>query len=105
MFLHRNLNLNNLLEKKSFFLLGPRATGKTSLIKHQLANRSLIINLLRSDFFLQLNNEPWSIESIIDARTSAQDIIVIDEIHLTFHRRRNKPLFVGSCSYGKSFLF
>jgi len=50
-YLHRCLDLQQLLNQKSFFLLGPRATGKTSIIKHQLAERAFIINLLRSDSF------------------------------------------------------
>jgi AAA+ ATPase superfamily predicted ATPase len=33
--LQRILNLPNLLSRKSFFLFGPRATGKSTLIKQQ----------------------------------------------------------------------
>ena len=47
--LQRYLNLRDLLAKKSFFLLGPRATGKTSLIKEQLSEIATIIDLLRTD--------------------------------------------------------
>lgn len=34
----RQLDLNQLLGKKSFFLLGPRATGKSTLVREQLSN-------------------------------------------------------------------
>ena len=37
----RCLNLSDLLAKKSFFLFGPRTTGKSSLIAHQLNPASL----------------------------------------------------------------
>jgi predicted AAA+ superfamily ATPase len=35
--LKRQLDLWELLSKKSFFLLGPRGTGKSTLIREQLA--------------------------------------------------------------------
>lgn len=34
MYFERLLKLNPLLAKKSYFLFGPRGTGKSSLIKH-----------------------------------------------------------------------
>lgn len=80
MYLQRSLKLSKLMTQKSFFLFGPRATGKTSIIKHQLADTALIINLLRSEVFLRLSANPWELEAIIDARNSSQTIIVIDEI-------------------------
>ena len=76
----RYLKLNNLLNKKSFFLMGPRATGKTSLIRDQLNDRALIIDLLRSDVLMHLSRRPWAIEEMINARSTHQDIIVIDEV-------------------------
>jgi predicted AAA+ superfamily ATPase len=78
----RHLNLPALLEKKSFFLLGPRATGKSFLIKKQLAAHAIILNLLRSDLYLKLSQAPWDLEAIITAALSEKKnaIIVIDEI-------------------------
>lgn len=78
----RILNLFDLLKKKSFFLLGPRATGKSYLIKEQLKDRAIILDLLRSDIFLKLASEPWDLEAIIEAEMLKKqiDIIVIDEI-------------------------
>ena len=40
--LERTLNLPDLLSKKSFFLLGPRATGKSTLVKQQLSKSAAI---------------------------------------------------------------
>lgn len=76
----RILNLPKLLEKKSFFLLGPRATGKTFLIRHQLSDNDLVINLLRSDVFLRLSSHPEELEDIINS--AKKNLIVIDEIQL-----------------------
>jgi predicted AAA+ superfamily ATPase len=42
--IQRVLDLVPLLEKKSFFLYGPRATGKSSLIRQQLSASCQIIN-------------------------------------------------------------
>ena len=85
MYLARRLNLTTLLQQKSFFLFGPRATGKTSLIKQELADSALVINLLKSDVFLRLSSKPWELEEIINGQgagvgVGAQKIVVIDEV-------------------------
>ena len=74
----RLLNLTQLLEKKSFFLFGPRATGKTYLIEKQLGDKALVINLLQSKYYIRLNANPDQLQEIIAA--SNQKIVVIDEI-------------------------
>ncbi len=78
----RQLNLVALLKKKSFFLLGPRATGKSFLIKKTLADRAVILNLLRYDLYLKLSQAPGELEAIIQAALSdiKDPIIVIDEV-------------------------
>ena len=63
---------------KSFFLFGPRVTGKTTLIRQQLAETTTIIDLLDSRYFLRLSGAPHELESLIAAAPA--DIIVIDEI-------------------------
>jgi predicted AAA+ superfamily ATPase len=45
----RQLQLAPLLRKKSFFLLGPRSTGKSTLIRAQLGADAFVIDLLKSD--------------------------------------------------------
>ena len=74
----RQLQLAPLLAMKSFFLFGPRATGKTTLIRRQLAENATIIDLLDSRYFLKLSAAPYELESIIAGNPA--DIIVIDEI-------------------------
>ena len=78
MAIKRILQLAPLLAMKSFFLFGPRATGKTTLIRQQLAETATIIDLLDSRYFLRLSGAPHELESIIAAAPA--DIIVIDEI-------------------------
>ncbi len=65
---------------KSFFLLGPRSTGKSSLIEHQLAAQSVIIDLLQGELFLQLSSKPWELEAIIKAADRDFKYVIIDEI-------------------------
>ena len=74
----RQLQLAPLLEMKSFFLFGPRSTGKTTLIRQQLPKTATIIDLLDSRYFLRLSAAPHELESLIAAAPA--DIIVIDEI-------------------------
>jgi len=76
--IERFIDLKNLLEKKSFFLFGPRATGKSTLVDRQLSGSATIIDLLDSRFFLRLSAAPHDLESIVDAR--GPRLIVIDEI-------------------------
>ena len=54
----RILNLDSLLNQKSFFLVGPRLTGKSFLIRKQLQSKSLVINLLDGETFLRYSAEP-----------------------------------------------
>lgn len=76
----RKLNLPELLEKKSFFLFGPRSTGKSFLIKKQLGDKALLIDLLDSEIFLRLTSRPQDLKELIDAQNGKRHIIAIDEI-------------------------
>lgn len=73
---NRILSLNDILQKKSFFLLGPRATGKTSLIQRQLPN-ARVYDLLDSRIFTKLLKAPYLLEE--ENKTDTR-LIVIDEI-------------------------
>ena len=78
--LKRILDLPVLLKKKSFFLFGPRATGKSTLIRDSFnADEIIMINLLRSDYYLRLNNAPHMLEEMIQGH-SKQKLVVIDEV-------------------------
>jgi predicted AAA+ superfamily ATPase len=77
-FYRRALSLPELLGKKSFFLFGPRATGKSFLIAKQLGESACIINLLQSDIYLRLLTNPALLEGMIMA--SQKSLVVVDEI-------------------------
>ena len=74
--IERSLDLKKLLAGKSYFLLGPRQTGKSYLIKHTLKNVK-IYNLLHRDTFLRLNHDQTLIRKEL---TDNDKIVVIDEI-------------------------
>lgn len=65
------------LPEKSFFLFGPRATGKSTWLKEVLPD-ALRFDLLRSSTYLELLKNPLLLREIIDAKSP--EWIVIDEI-------------------------
>ncbi len=78
MFINRTLNIKELISKKSYFLFGPRATGKSSLIKHELGDQALTIDLLHSEIYMRLMDNPSQLESMIEL--DQKPYVVIDEI-------------------------
>ncbi len=72
----RTLRLSSLLKQKSFFLFGPRATGKTFLVRRQLPNIK-VYDLLDNDTFVRLARRP---KAIGEALRPEDRCIVIDEI-------------------------
>ena len=57
MYIPRQINILGILKQKSLFLLGPRQTGKTSLIAKQLSEFR-VYDLLDNDVYLSLSREP-----------------------------------------------
>ncbi len=100
----RLLNLKSLLKKKSFFLFGPRATGKSFLIKHQLGNDALVIDLLRSDVFMRLSANPELLESMIEEHHNQYIVIdevqkvpaLLNEVHRLIENKKVRFLLTGS---------
>ena len=77
--INRTLDLNKLLKKKSHFLFGPRSTGKSTLIKDQINEKYLVINLLRNEYFMALSQSPESLEDMINT-VKNQEFVIIDEV-------------------------
>ena len=59
--------------------MGHVATGKTFLIREQLADQAQVIDLLRSDLYLRLAGSPVELEAILTGQAS-NAVIVIDEV-------------------------
>lgn len=64
-------------KQKSFFLFGPRGTGKTTWVRSQFSN-SIYIDLLEGETFNRLSAEPSRISALIPR--SFTEWIIIDEI-------------------------
>lgn len=71
----RYLNLPNLLKRRSYFLLGPRGVGKSTLIEQTLPNAK-IYDLLDAIAFQRLARDP----TLISQETRPDQLVVIDEI-------------------------
>jgi len=72
----RTLELPALLASRSHFLLGPRQTGKTALIRHSLPTAQ-IYDLLDTAVYLSLAHTPNRIAQEVQPQTT---LVVIDEI-------------------------
>lgn len=75
-YIERIIDLNALLANKSHFLLGPRQTGKTSLLRHTLKD-ARVYDLLDSSLFLVLSRNPGR---IAEELSPGDRLVVIDEI-------------------------
>lgn len=75
-YIPRKLNLLKVLKNKSYFLFGPRQTGKTFLINNTLKGYRYY-NLLKTDVYLKLNQAPHRLREEI---TQDDQIVIIDEI-------------------------
>jgi predicted AAA+ superfamily ATPase len=72
----RALDLPGLLAKKSYFLLGPRQTGKSFMIRHTLPGLR-VYDLLDSATYLALSRQPGR---IAEELTEHDEAVVIDEV-------------------------
>jgi predicted AAA+ superfamily ATPase len=96
----RTLKLKELLAKKSFFLFGPRATGKSTLIKSSLPDAK-VFDLLDRATFRRLLADP----SLIGQGTGKGPIVIdeiqkipslLDEVHRQIESKRKTFLLTGS---------
>jgi predicted AAA+ superfamily ATPase len=77
MYIERLAPLLELTKKKSFFLLGPRQTGKSFLLKHHFA-KNFKINLLLNSDYLRYQKDPDLL--IRELSEKKPQLIIIDEI-------------------------
>ena len=72
----RALDLSSILASRSCFFLGPRMTGKSTLIRETIPE-ALVFDLLKNEDYFALLENSFSLE---DAVSSNTEIVVIDEI-------------------------
>lgn len=75
--MYKRLLQKPLKQGRSFFLFGPRGTGKTSWLKANVPG-GLFIDLLNQEIFFDLLKNPHSIEAMIPK--GFKDWIIIDEV-------------------------
>lgn len=98
----RYVNLRKILKEKSFFLFGPRATGKSFLIKNQFDGTWPVVNLLQSQYYLPLSQNPSTLKELVGASECAViDEIqklpeLLDEIHHLIENSGKRFLLTGS---------
>lgn len=100
--LARTLDLAKLLEKKSHFLLGPRGTGKSSLIRSTLPEATYI-DLLAEDTFDRLLRRPSALSEYVPS--AAREVVIdeiqripalLNEVHRLIEARKLRFLLTGS---------
>ena len=96
----RSLDLSKKIKTKSYFLFGPRATGKSYLIKHFLKDFQLI-DLLETNVFNRLVRNPSDIEHEIKKSFVVIDEVqkipaLLNEVHRLIENKDIKFLLTGS---------
>ena len=102
--LDRYLDISKLLKKSSFFLFGPRGTGKSYLIRNTLLRQSNsidYIDLLNSRLFIQLQNDPSRLQNFVANKTvvivEVQRIPeILNEVQRLIEEKKIKFLLTGS---------
>ncbi|MYD46088.1 MAG: ATP-binding protein [Gammaproteobacteria bacterium] len=72
----RALDFSSILASRSCFFLGPRLTGKSTLIRESIPE-ALVFDLLKNDVYFALVENSFSLENVIPSNT---EIVVIDEV-------------------------
>ncbi|MBF0208849.1 MAG: ATP-binding protein, partial [Oligoflexia bacterium] len=94
------------ITKDSFFLFGPRATGKTTWLREQVSP-GLYIDLLKSENFLRFSKHPGELSEIVAANPKWKCIIIdeiqkvpqlLDEVHSIIFEKKNTLQFILSGS-------
>lgn len=100
--LSRTLDLRRLVATKSAFLLGPRQTGKSTLVKQALGD-CRCYNLLHTDVFLRLSQRPSRLREEVqptDALVVIDEVqklpILLDEVQSLIDERGTRFLLTGS---------
>lgn len=100
--LRRSVDLLATASTRSLFLLGPRQTGKSTLIRQQLGSRR-VIDLLESETYLALQRAPqrlreWCTEDgelyVVDEIQKLPQLL--DEVHHLIEQRKQRFLLTGS---------
>lgn len=76
---HRIFDAKKAVSTKSIILLGPRQTGKSTLLRSSFPD-AVYYNLLHTDVFFRLQREPFRLREEVSALKNTDQPIIIDEI-------------------------
>lgn len=88
--------------KSSFFLFGPRATGKSTWLGRQL-HADLVINLLKAKDFLKYSKNPNLLSEAISGNPSIKCVVIdeiqkipelLDEVHSIIYEKQDSLQFI-----------
>jgi len=93
----------HLPERRSFFLFGPRGTGKSTLLRHVFPD-AILFDLLDLGLYSELLAHPDRLEALALPRMPAPIVIdeiqrlpaLLDEVHRLIERRRWRFVLTGS---------
>jgi len=71
-------NFTPLTKASSYFLFGPRGTGKSTFLREQYQNAK-VVDLLDDKTYVSLNNDPARLEPIIQSMHKGE-VLIIDEV-------------------------
>lgn len=97
----RQLDLMELLSRSSHFLLGPRGSGKSFLIRSSCLDAADYIDLLDSRMYLRLKSDPALLHSLISRPLTVIDEIqripeLLNEVHRAIETGDKRFLLTGS---------
>ena len=98
---NRIINLQETHNAGSAFLFGPRQVGKSTLLREDFSE-CRVINLLKSEEYLSLSNDPTRLRGIAEAgKLTVIDEIqripeLLNEVHYLIEERRARFLMTGS---------
>ena len=90
---------------RSFFLFGPRGTGKSTWLQHQVLPEALRLDLLDASLFLELSRDPHRLEALVGSLPSGSWVVLdeiqkvpalLDEVHRLMESRRWRFALCGS---------
>ena len=92
------------LPDRSFFLFGPRSTGKSTYLR-QVLPRAIYLDLLDSSLYLELSQSPHHLEALIGNRPEQTWVVLdevqkipalLNEVHRLIENRRWRFVLCGS---------
>ena len=100
----RTLNLKKLITENNIMLLGPRATGKSSLVKATV-KADLVINLLSHKEFARFSSNPSLLSELAESLEKKATIFIdevqkipelLNEVHLLIEEKGLRFILTGS---------